>query len=145
MSDAWIYICDKDGNAVSLKGPTGESAALDLSKDVESVLVVKNETDGQHIFYTTVRYFLGSKQVKITNENLKVTLPEGWQSESYNQRYDYASGDPDYSVKLKITIPPHTKFESDSEQVKIETKGMPFASKTFTVLPKSVGEDPWSI
>lgn len=62
VSDAWIYICDKDGNAVSLKGPSGETANLDLSRDVESVLIdSNNEVDGDHILSTTVRCFLGSK------------------------------------------------------------------------------------
>ena len=59
VSDAWIYICDKDGNAVSLKGPSGETANLDLSRDVESVLIdSNNEVDGDHILSTTVRCFL---------------------------------------------------------------------------------------
>lgn len=145
VSDAWIYICDKDGNAVSLKGPSGETANLDLSRDVESVLIdSNNEVDGDHILSTTVRCFLGSKQIKITNENLKVTTPNGWECVYHNQLYYYDSGNPDYSVKYTFKIPAKTKFNISSEQIKIETVGLPFASKTFTVHPNWL-TDIWNI
>lgn len=145
VSDAWIYICDKDGNAVSLKGPSGETANLDLSRDVESVLIdSNNEVDGDHILSTTVRCFLGSKQIKITNENLKVTTPNGWECVYHNQLYYYDSGNPDYSVKYTFKIPAKTKFNISSEQIKIETVGLPFASKTFTVHPNWLN-DIWNI
>lgn len=145
VSDAWIYICDKDGNAVSLKGPSGETANLDLSRDVESVLIdSNNEVDGDHILSTTVRYFLGSKQIKITNENLKVTTPNGWECVYHNQLYYYDSGNPDYSVKYIFKVPAKTKFNISSEQIKIETVGLPFAFKTFTVHPNWLN-DIWNI
>lgn len=145
VSDAWIYICDKDGNAVSLKGPSGETANLDLSRDVESVLIdSNNEVDGDHMLSTTVRYFLGSKQIKITNENLKVTTPNGWECVHHNQLYYYDNGNPDYSVKYTFKVPAKTKFNISSEQIKIETVGMPFASKTFTVHPNQLN-DIWNI
>lgn len=145
VSDAWIYICDKDGNAVSLKGPSGETANLDLSRDVESVLIdSNNEVDGDHILYTTVRYFLGSKQIKITNENLKVALPDGWECVYHNQLYYYDSGNPDYSVKYTFKVPAKTKFNNSSEQIKIETVGIPFASKTFTVY-SNLSDNIWNI
>lgn len=145
VSDAWIYICDKDGNAVSLKGPSGETANLDLSRDVESVLIdSNNEVDGDHILSTTVRYFLGSKQIKITNENLKVTTPNGWECVYHNQLYYYDSGNPNYSVKYTFKVPAKTKFNISSEQIKIETVGLPFAFKTFTVHPNWLN-DIWNI
>lgn len=145
VSDAWIYICDKDGNAVSLKGPSGETANLDLSRDVESVLIdSNNEVDGDHILSTTVRCFLGSKQIKITNENLKVTTPNGWECVYHNQLYYYDSGNPDYSVKYTFKVPAKTKFNISSEQIKIETVGLPFAFKTFTVHPNWLN-DIWNI
>lgn len=145
VSDAWIYICDKDGNAVSLKGPSGETANLDLSRDVESVLIdSNNEVDGDHILYTTVRYFLGSKQIKITNENLKVITPNGWECVYHNQLYYYDSGNPDYSVKYTFKVPAKTEFTTSSEQIKIETVGLPFASKAFTVY-SNLSDNIWNI
>lgn len=145
VSDAWIYICDKDGNAVSLKGPSGETANLDLSRDVESVLIdSNNEVDGDHILSTIVRYFLGSKQIKITNENLKVTTPNGWECVYHNQLSYYDNGNPDYSVRYTFKVPAKTKFDISPKQIKIETVGLPFASKTFTVQSNKIG-DVWNI
>lgn len=45
VSDAWIYICDKDGNAVSLKGPSGETVEASSMSD----LLTKELVPGMYI------------------------------------------------------------------------------------------------
>lgn len=135
----WKFICDEDGQPVSLKGPAGDQAVLDLTKDSFSVLIGKDlETDGDQQFTTYLNYYLNSNQEIIDcEENIEV--------ECSDKITVYLHNDSPYKVKITIVIPASTPLTDIEDDIKLKTVGLPFACASIHLLPDHLPKEEWKI
>ena len=135
----WKFICDENGQPVSLKGPAGDQAVLDLIKDSFSVLIGNDsETDGNQQFTTYLNYYLNSNQEIIDcEENIEV--------ECSDKITVYLHNDSPYKVKITIVIPASTPLTDIENDIKLKTVGLPFACASIHLLPDHLPKESWEI
>lgn len=135
----WKFICDENGQPVSLKGPAGDQAVLDLIKDSFSVLIGQDqETDGNQQFTTYLNYYLNSNQEIIDCE-------ENIQVECSDKITVYLHNETPYKVKITIVIPASTPIKDVEGGIKLKTVGLPFACASIHLLPDYLPKEEWKI